>query len=254
MFKVVPRELNLTGRVTSELEALIVGNRLQPGDRLPAVRELAEQYGVSRTVIREAIGALAARGLLEVRHGSGTVVSRPSAEVVTQSMRLYLRSGEPKLDYAKVSQVRRILEVEIASLAAENRTPEDLAVMEENVGAMAQMVSQEEVDQVERERFVRNDLAFHDALAQATHNELFPLILNSIADIMFEVRQLGFYVPGAPSHALEAHRLIFERVRAGDPAGARQAMEDHLEVSAEILRQGIDLRRAGEAANEFPPV
>ena len=80
MFETLTREPTLTGRVVNQLEALIVDQRLQPGDRLPAINELTQQFGVSRTVIREAIGALAARGLLEVRHGSRTVVSRPSAQ------------------------------------------------------------------------------------------------------------------------------------------------------------------------------
>jgi GntR family transcriptional regulator, transcriptional repressor for pyruvate dehydrogenase complex len=144
---------------------------------------------------------------------------------------------------------RRILEVEIAGLAAENRTDEDLAEMEWYVDEMEQMVNQEAVAQVKRENHTRNDVAFHTALAEATHNALFPLVLNSLADIMLEVRLLGFYVPGAPLHALEAHRNIFQAVRASKPAEARLAMEKHLAASAEILRQGIELRRAEEEAD-----
>jgi GntR family transcriptional repressor for pyruvate dehydrogenase complex len=116
--------------------------------------------------------------------------------------------------------------------------------MEEFLHEMAEMVGRPSEIQVNRAQFVRNDVGFHTALARATHNELFPLILNSIADIMLEVRQLGFRVPGAPAHALEAHRAIFEQVRAGSVEGARRAMEDHLTVSEEIVRQAMALRRA----------
>jgi GntR family transcriptional repressor for pyruvate dehydrogenase complex len=250
MFTTLSREPNLTSRVTSELEALIVENRLQPGDRLPSVADLAAQYGVSRTVIREAIGALAGKGLLEVQHGSGTVVSRPTASAVTQSMTLYLRAGQPQYDYTKVSQVRRVLEVEIAGLAAEQRTAEDLAAMEKLLHEMAEMVSGQSEIQAKREHFVRNDVEFHTALANASHNELFPLILNSIADIMLAVRQLGFDVPGSPAHALAAHWGIFEQVKAGDRTEARLAMEAHLTTSEMIVRQGLALRRAAQTPDQ----
>ena len=98
MFNTVEREETLASRVAGQMESLIVQQRLQPGDRLPAERELAHQFGVSRTVVREAVRALAARGLLEVKAGSGTLVRTPSAHTVAQSMALYLRAGRSDLD------------------------------------------------------------------------------------------------------------------------------------------------------------
>src|SRR5579859_2081829 len=88
LFKTIPREASLSNRVKVQLEQLLVDSRLQPGDRLPAERELARQFGVSRTVIREAVRTLTARGLLEVRSGSGTIVRSPSAASVSESMTL----------------------------------------------------------------------------------------------------------------------------------------------------------------------
>ncbi len=244
MFKTVLREPSLTSRVTSELESLIRANRLQPGDRLPAVQELADQFGVSRTVIREAIGALAAKGLFEVRHGSRTVVRHPSVETVQQSMALYLRTGQAAVDQSKVNQVRRVLEVEIASIAAQRRTETDLVALTRLLDEMAEIVQNEPALQSNRDRFITNDVEFHAALARATQNELFGLLLNTLADIMLEVRQLGFSVPGSTAHALTAHRAIFEQVKAGLPEAARQRMQQHLLASEEILRQALTIQQA----------
>jgi GntR family transcriptional repressor for pyruvate dehydrogenase complex len=240
MFVTLVREPNLTGRVVNQLEALIVDRRLQPGDRLPAINELTQQFGVSRTVIREAIGALAARGLLEVRHGSRTVVSRPSAETVAQSMSHYLR-GRTALDIAKVSHVRRVLEIEIAGCAAQQRTAQDLAQLQTLLAEMAAIVQAAGDRQQHRTRHAQADVAFHTALAYATGNDLFPVMLNSLVDVMMEVREMGFAVPGSLEKALQFHTNIYEQVKAGSVEGARQAMLAHLLDSEEVMRQAATL-------------
>jgi DNA-binding FadR family transcriptional regulator len=93
----------------------------------------------------------------------------------------------------------------------------------------------------DRNRFAQNDVAFHSALAAATHNQLFSILLDSVVDIMLKVRQMGFEVPGSPSNALKFHRAIYEQVRAGDPGGAREAMRVHLIDSEEVMRQALAL-------------
>jgi GntR family transcriptional repressor for pyruvate dehydrogenase complex len=241
IFEAIERESTLSSRVTRQIEALIVDGRLKPGDRLPSERELADQLGVSRTVVREAVRALVAKSLLEVQAGSGTIVRRPSAESVAQSMTLFLRADQQYLDYDKVHEVRRVLEVEIAGLAAQRRNAEDLAEMEKVLREAAEIES-------DRKHFAKNDVAFHAALADATHNKLFGLLLDSIADIMYEVRYLGFDVPGTPARALTYHHAIFEQVRAGDPEGARQAMREHLIEAEETQRQALALQ-AGQPVN-----
>lgn len=240
MFETLTREPTLTGRVVNQLEALIVDQRLQPGDRLPAINQLTQQFGVSRTVVREAIGALAARGLLEVRHGSRTVVSRPSAETVAQSMSHYLR-GRAALDIAKVSHVRRVLEIEIAGCAAEQRTVQDLARLESLLEEMAAIVQATDERQRNRARYVQTDVEFHTALAYATGNDLFPVVLNSLVDVMMEVREMGFAVPGSLEKALNFHTNIYKQVKAGSVEGARQAMLAHLLDSEEVMRQALTL-------------
>jgi len=234
LFQTIERGTTLANRVTHQIEELIIEGDLQLGDRLPPERELARQFGVSRTVIREAVRALVAKSLLEVQPGSGTVVSRPTPKSVAQSMTMLLRAAQPEVDYDKVHEVRRLLEIEIAGMAAVRRSAEDLAELE----AILREGSETQDDP---ECFPECDVAFHAALAHATHNELFPLLLDSMADIMVKVRQMGFQVPGMPARALKHHRAVFEQVKAGDVEGARQAMREHLIESEDTMRQALAL-------------
>ncbi|GAB4540407.1 MAG: FadR/GntR family transcriptional regulator [Anaerolineae bacterium] len=237
LFQTIKRGTTLANRVTHQIEQLIIEGHLQPGDRLPPERELAHQFGVSRTVVREAVRALVAKSLLEVQPGSGTVVRRPTTRSVAQSMTMLLRAGRPEIDYDKVHEVRRLLEVEIAGLAAERRTPEDLE-------EMAEILRQASEIQDDQHCFPECDVAFHAALARATHNELFSLLLDSMADVMIKVRELGFTVPGMPARALKHHNAIYEQVKAGDPEQARQAMREHLIEAEDTMRQALALYTA----------
>lgn len=244
LFTAITREASLANRLTSQLEQMIIENRVQQGDRLPAERELARQFGVSRTVVREAVRALQAKGLLEVHTGSGTVVCSPSAAAVSQSMTLFLRAGRPELDYRKVLEVRRLLEVEIAGLAAERRTAQDLQRLKDILEVTPNVTS--------REEYVRVDIGFHALLAQATHNELFVLLLDSIVEILRKVREMAFDIPSAPLRAYQYHSAIMQQVEQGNPDRARQAMRDHLEEAEDTLLRAMALyaRRGMDADSQ----
>jgi GntR family transcriptional repressor for pyruvate dehydrogenase complex len=239
LFSTVEREPTLANRITAQLENLITSNHLQPGDRLPSERELARQFGVSRTVVREAVRALVAKSLLDVQSGSGTVVRSPSIASVSRSVAMLMRVGGVPVDYSKVNEIRRLLEIEIVGLAAQRRTPEDLLKLEANL-------QESQAIQHDRNLFPENDVAFHLALAGATHNELFIVLLDSLSDIMLTVRETGFATPGAAAHAIEYHTRIYELVRDQDVAQARQVMSEHLDISERIFRTGL-------AINEHEP-
>lgn len=230
--RAVQREPTLASQVTLQLEDLIVAQHLQPGDRLPSERELAKQFGVSRTVIREAMRALAAKNLVEVQSGSGTVLRSMTTENVSKSFSLLLRQGRPHVNYDKINEVRRLLEIEIAGLAAERRTQEDLGKLQEIVRDMDAMKR-------DRDSFARIDVAFHTALAAATHNELFVIMLESLSDVMLEVRLTGFETPWSSAHAIEYHYKIYEQVRDQNASAARQVMAEHLRLSEQIFREGL---------------
>jgi len=236
MFKAIEREETLTRRVTDQVEQLILDDLLRPGDKLPAERDLAVRFQVSRTVIREAIRSLAARGLLEVRQGKGTTVSAPSVESLTQPLALLLRTNQASLDYKKVLEVRRTLEIEIAGTAAERRTSTDLDALEHLLEDRSGTLSS-------REEFVEWDVAFHSTLARATQNELFSLLLDSVASVMRKVREVGFDVPGTPERAYTFHRRILDQVTTANAAGARRAMQEHLAESEQTILKAMKLRK-----------
>jgi GntR family transcriptional repressor for pyruvate dehydrogenase complex len=235
LIRSVAREATLAQHVGAELEDLIVRQRFRAGERLPSERELAERFGVSRTVIREAVRGVAAKGLLEVRAGSGTVVRMPSSESVAASVSLLLSmNGDATPE--KIVEVRRLLEGEIAALAAQRRTDDDLQTLDVILQAAADKLD-------DAETFVETDVAFHAALAAATHNALFSVLLESIMHVMIEVRIVGLRVPGTPARALAYHRDVFRCVQQGDRVGAREAMNRHMDEAATTMAEALKLEQ-----------
>lgn len=220
----------LSDQVAAQLQALVVDKALKPGEKLPSERELCELLGVSRTVVREAVRALVVKGLLDVRRGGGTVVRSPDPALVSEMMTMMLRGGSGEVAFSHVHEVRRLLEVEIAGLAAERRGRDDLARME---GQLQAMITHE----TEPERWAEADVAFHAAIAAATHNPLYSVLLSSIADMLIEVRRTGVQLPDTPQKAYAHHITIFERIAAQDRVGARKAMLDHLRESEETFQK-----------------
>jgi len=219
LFELVAREPRLSDKVADMMLSTILSRKLEVGDRLPSERELGEQFGVSRTVVREAVRALVAKGVIEVRSGSGLRVAAVDAAAVTESMSLFLRGGT--LDFEKVHEVRALLEVHIAGLAAERATDADIARLREVHERM-----QREADDVEAA--ARDDLEFHRAIAKATQNDLYLLLLDSIGSTLIDIRRENLGSGSAPM-TLAQHEQALDRIAARDAAGARAAMAAHLE-------------------------
>jgi GntR family transcriptional repressor for pyruvate dehydrogenase complex len=219
LFTQVAREPRLSDKVADLMLESIMSRKLKVGDRLPSERELGEQFGVSRTVVREAVRALAAKGVIEVRSGSGLRVAAVDADSVRESISLFLRGGP--LDFQRVHEVRAVLEVHIAGLAAERATPSDIARLQDSHDRMAAAVD-------DIEDAARDDLEFHRSIAMATHNDLFLLLLDSIASWLMEIMRENLGSGSSPM-ALEQHRRILDSIVARDAEGARLAMATHLE-------------------------
>jgi GntR family transcriptional repressor for pyruvate dehydrogenase complex len=220
VFKAIDREARLSDKVTDAILEMIASNRLKPGDALPAERELGIQFGVSRTVIREAVRGLSAKGLLEVKSGSGVRIVAVDAERVSESMRHYVKGS--MMDYSLVDEVRRVLEVAAAGLAAERATPDDIAVIDDTIVRFENECS-------DLEASVQIDIEFHRAVAAATHNELFLVLHDSIGQMLVEVRRRNLS-RGRPERRLvvKMHRRIRDGIAAHDPQAAQEAMRDHL--------------------------
>jgi GntR family transcriptional repressor for pyruvate dehydrogenase complex len=230
LFGQVNRERRLSDKVADMMLETILSDRLKVGDRLPSERELGEQFGVSRTVVREAVRALVTKGVIDVRSGSGLRVAAVDANAVSESMSLFLRGGT--LDFEKVHEVRTVLEVHIAGLAAERATAEDVAQLREIHERM-----QRETDDVDAA--ARDDLEFHRAIARSTHNELFLLLMDSIGSSLIDIRRENLGSGSAPM-TLSQHEAILEGIGVHDTERARTAMRAHLDGVATFWREHRD--------------
>lgn len=226
----IGRKPRLADKVAASILETIRSEGLEPGTSLPAERELGEQFGVSRTVIREAIRSLSSKGLVRVVSGSGVKVVAVDVSTVRESMVNFVYGSD--FDYDQLDEVRRAIEVAVAGHAAERATPDDVARIARSVETMEHSLG-------DLEACVEADLAFHRALALATHNELFVALHDSIGEALAEVRRrkLARNVEQR-RQCSEAHRAILAATAAHDALAAREAMSAHLrELHAEYKTQ-----------------
>jgi GntR family transcriptional repressor for pyruvate dehydrogenase complex len=227
-FDRVGRIPRLSDTIAEQLLEAIVARRFKEGDILPSERELGDQFGVSRTVIREAVRTLATRGVVEVKSGRGVRVIALDSTSVTEAMSLLLR-GDSSIDFAKIHEVRVMLETHLAGLAAERGTPEDHALLQ----AMLEAWGEAGEDVIAASRL---DVEFHRAVASCARNELYLVLLDSIAGALLDNRRATLALQHSHAKVLAEHRAIVDAILAGDPAAARAAMETHLAGVAQAWR------------------
>ena len=220
LFQSIRSQSRLVDRVVEEIEQLILDGKLKPGMRLPPQRQLAQHTGVSRPVIREAVHILETKGILESKHGIGTIIRPFSNDQFTQGMSWLLRSHNISLD--DLHQMRSILEVENARLAALNSTVE-------GVDSLRKILL--EMDSVEDDArlFAGKDAEFHNALAQMTNNPLLVMMIGTVRELLQEVRLSVSRYPDLKASVMPDHYNILECVASGDAEGASQAMRVHLD-------------------------
>jgi GntR family transcriptional regulator, transcriptional repressor for pyruvate dehydrogenase complex len=215
-FQVV-RNTKLGAQISHQLVEAIVSGRYKPGDQLPPERDLAVMFETSRVAVREALGALIAKGILSTRQGSGTTVNPTEQWNTLDPVILMLRDGDQTLD--QLHEVRRIIEPELAALAAQRITPEELE-------ALRQLVDLPLDDTIEQH--IERDTNFHVAIARVTKNTVLQIVLSSIGDLLRESRRRSFIVPGELAAARNWHRMVFEAIERHDPEAARLAMVEHM--------------------------
>jgi GntR family transcriptional regulator, transcriptional repressor for pyruvate dehydrogenase complex len=228
MYKIV-RTSRLYEQIVQQVEESIHKGALKPGNQLPPERELAHQFGVSRTAVREAVKALREKGLVEAYPGRGTFVTDGTSHAIRQSLDRMIRIGQPE-GSTYLAEVREILEPEIAALAATRADAEDLTSMREAVDIM---------DKAKRDSdaFIEADLDFHLALAEAAANPLILSLIDSIVGLLREQRLRVFQVEGGPERGQYHHKRIMEAIEQHDALGAREAMKAHLRQVREDCRE-----------------
>jgi GntR family transcriptional repressor for pyruvate dehydrogenase complex len=208
-------------RIVSQIEQRIETGELKVGDQLPSERELAEQFTVSRTAVREAVKALRQKGLVEIRLGRGTFITNGTTDTIRNSLGLLMKFGG-KNGSMNLVEVREILEPEIAALAATRITDEYITAMREAVEIMDTALDNVDV-------FVEADLDFHLALAEGTQNPFIPILMDSIIDLLRVQRKRIGLTKGGLQRGQVHHKKILDAVTRRNPQDARQAMHDHLE-------------------------
>jgi GntR family transcriptional repressor for pyruvate dehydrogenase complex len=204
------------------LEAILSGD-FEVGDALPSERELGVQFGVSRTVIREAIRSLSTKGVVEVQSGRGVQVLAIDAAPVTEAISLLLR-GTPDVSFLHIHEVRLMLETHVAGVAAERALPENIEELDGLLAFMGQFNSESGSASLVR----KPDFEVHRAIARAAQNELYLVLLDSIAAVLFKIRTAILARFENPYPFLDEHRAIVEGIKSHDATAASHAMEQHL--------------------------
>ncbi len=219
--------LSAVDEVRARLLEVIESGSVMAGERLPTEAELSRAFGVSRPVVREALGSLRALGLTETRAGLGTFV-------VSNYIKTPLSLGQ--CSSSDLNEVRRYLEVPAARLTALRRSEEDVAelakILDENAAT----------DQPHR--LVAYDSRFHIAIAQASGNPLLPRFISELRELLEEQSLAVLARKDRLTRAMREHAAIYQAIRAGDGDAAAAAMEAHLTtVEREVALLGEQRRR-----------
>ncbi|GGG89375.1 FadR/GntR family transcriptional regulator [Paenibacillus radicis (ex Gao et al. 2016)] len=223
--------------ITEQIKQLIIDGNLRVGDKLPSTKEMSERFGVGRSTTREALSALKAMGLIEIKQGGGCTVigSLPVlSEIELPELRSLRMNRETLLE---LLEARQSLEVSNASIAAVKRSEDDLSTLRVIVNDMKLSVG----DDVEGER---TDLLFHAALARATGNSIMVRLFESITSQMetaiHEIRRVELYANRSVAERLyEEHLAIFEAVAAQDADTAARCMKQHLDHVERMLTKYV---------------
>jgi len=236
LYKVI-QSSRLYEQIVQQIEDSILKGELTEGSQLPAERELAEQFGVSRTAVREAIKALQEKGLVDAFPGRGTFVTSGTSNSMRRFLDRIIKTSEQD-GWSYLVEVREIVEPEIAALAATRADMEDVAAMRQSVEKMDQAVR-------DSEAFIEADLDFHLALAEAAANPIVLSLIDSIIGLLREQRLQISHVEGGPERGQRYHHAILDAIERRDAHAARAAMQAHLWQVREDSRNTPGSRPAG---------
>jgi GntR family transcriptional regulator, transcriptional repressor for pyruvate dehydrogenase complex len=216
--------------VAEVLIDMIKSGQLKSGDKLDSVQQLAENFQVGRSAVREALSALRAMGLVEMHQGEGTYVREFDSSML--SLPIYIAALMKKDDVKQLLEVRRILEVGAVEAAASRRTDEQLKEIKTALDQM-HSASDEELGE-------EADFRFHMAIAKASQNELLTGLMNNVSEMMVttmrETRRLWLYSKKSTLDRLyQEHQNIYEAIEAKDGQKAQQLMLHHLHSVEEVL-------------------
>jgi GntR family transcriptional repressor for pyruvate dehydrogenase complex len=209
----------LSKKVADRLMEQILRQGLSEGAKLPTEPALMEEFGVSRTVVREAAALLASRGVVEVRPRRGMTVRAPDGSGVAESLHAHLQMSN--VSPTQLLQVRLVLETAIVRLAAVQATAEDIEVLQRNLEQMQSAGNN-------RTRTIELDTAFHELLAAATHNPFFSLVTRPIIELLRNLYMDKDRYMSLIDDTFADHRAILSALEKRSANEAEKAMCLHL--------------------------
>lgn len=228
VFTQMGNDSTLSRQIVKQVEDSIRKKVLVPGQKLPTENELSSIFGVSRPVVREALQMLSTRGLITIKKGKGAFVSEYHEAMAFNPMHLYLELNLSKDLIIQLVTIRKLLEPNIARLAAEQRTEKDIRDLE------AILEQFESVGEENHKRQGELDRDFHLRLAYSTQNPIIPLIVDPVFQMMPKIKTIILnHVEQAHASAVEHHRKILDKIVAQDVEGAYQEMLEHISIAEE---------------------
>jgi len=241
----------MTEQVVIQVREMIQQGKLKPGDRLPSERELAKRLRISRASLRAGLRFLAAIGVLTSRHGSGTYIA--AGPPALDSEPLNMLAALHGFTTEKMFEARRLVEVAVAGLAAENATDDHLRIMADEVAETYAALDNPQ-------EYLVHDFGFHRAVAAASGNPILATFMEMVADILYQRRCKTIGRSRDLRESVEMHRRIYRAIRARNPEAARAAMSEHLILAEqallaeEITNGEMAMKETSEADEEFPRV
>jgi GntR family transcriptional regulator, transcriptional repressor for pyruvate dehydrogenase complex len=223
----------LAASAFEQLISYVVNGDWKAGDRIPPERELCQQLGIARTSLREALKAMELVGMLDSRVGDGTFVN-PRSEFLARPL-LWAFTGTDDAELSDVMEARVLLERDLAGLAAERGSEDEIAKIGDAVRAMKDSVASGTA-------MIEADMTFHLAVAQAAHNSVLQNAVQLLRNLMRHWIGLKLLIPSVPGRVLNQHVEIYQAIRSRDAEAARKAMHKHLEDTRRLVTQVVHQR------------
>ncbi|MEW6243898.1 MAG: FadR/GntR family transcriptional regulator [Bacillota bacterium] len=230
------RKSRVYEEIASQIKQLIIEGRFKPGDRLPPEREMAEIFRVSRNSVRDALRTLELMGLVECRHGDGTIVTCVTPETLISPLAAILATRRNLL--SALMEVRKIIEPPAAQMAAQRINEDDLRELE-------QILASQEQKAMQGEYTIEEDNDFHYTICMAAENEVLMLMVTHIMGLLSESRARSLQTAGRVRMSVAGHRRILDAIKRRDPDLARDAMLKHLEEIENTILKNMGQENVG---------
>ena len=236
MFKPV-KKTRIHEEIVFKIKDMIDQGKLEKGDQLPTERELAQAFKVSRPSVREALRALESQGFLVSRQGDGTYISQQPIELLIEPFASVIM--KEKFDQLDLFEMRRLIEPQLADLAAQRATPAEIAEMEQVVNMQQQqLISSDPAPTPEK--------TLHDLLFKAAKNKILISIMDSLMDSLAESRDKYLQLESRPQRSLARHREILVAIKIGDGGLAADIMREHLEETEGMLFEVLNVEKGSD--------